>query len=69
MPAPTKSQLEPVVQEMMAAYGLSGESAPKLAGAMAEVVAQGLNMLLCQVKVAPGIPCPPGATAGPGRLF
>ncbi len=68
MPAPTKAQLEPIVKGLVAANGLNGENAPDLAGAIAEVVAQALTMFMSQVKVAPGIPAPPGATAGPGRL-
>lgn len=69
MPAPTKGQLEPIIKGLMAANGLQGENAPDLAGAIAEVVAQGLTMLASQAKVSPGIPAPPGATAGPGRLM
>jgi len=69
MPAPTKSQLEPVVKGLMAANGLNGEKAPDLAGVIAEVVAQGLTIFMSQVKVQPGIPTTPGATAGPGRLI
>ncbi len=69
MPAPTKSQLEAIVKGLMAANGLNGENAPDLAGAIAEVVAQGLTMLMAQAKVQPGIPCSPGATVGPGRLM
>jgi hypothetical protein len=68
MPAPTKAQLEGIVKGLMAANGLNGENAPDLAGAIAEVVAQGLTILMAQAKVMPGIPCSPGATAGPGRL-
>ena len=69
MPAPTKAQLEGIVKGLMAANGLNGENAPDLAGAIAEVVAQGLTILMAQAKVSPGIPCSPGATAGPGRLM
>lgn len=68
MPAPTKSQLEPVVNGLMAANGLNGENAPDLGGAIAEVVAQALTLFMNQVKVIPGIPCAPGASAGPGKL-
>ncbi len=69
MPAPNKNQLEPVVKGLMTANGLNGENAPDLAVAIADVVAQALTMLATQAKVAPGIPCSPGATAGPGRLM
>jgi len=69
MPAPTKAQLEGIVKGLMAANGLNGENAPDLAGAIAEVVTQGLTMLMAQAKVQPGIPCTPAATAGPGKLM
>ncbi|MDH3973540.1 MAG: hypothetical protein OEV42_04595 [Deltaproteobacteria bacterium] len=69
MPAPTKSQLEPIVKGLMAANGLNGENAPDLAGAISEVVAQGLTLFMSQAKVAPGIASPPGATAAPGKLM
>ncbi|MCG8422776.1 MAG: hypothetical protein MJE77_33085 [Proteobacteria bacterium] len=69
MPAPTKAQLEPIVSGFMQQNGLRGENAPDLAGAIADVVAQSLTMFMSQVKVAPGIPCSPAATAGPGRLM
>lgn len=69
MPAPKKAQLEPVVKALMAANGLNGDNAPDLAGAIAEVVAQSLDMFMLQVQVTPGIPCSPGATAGPGKLM
>ena len=69
MPAPTKAQLEPIVKGLMTANGLKGENAPDLAGAIADVVAQGLRLFTSQVKVAPGIPAPPGSTAGPGKLL
>lgn len=69
MPAPTKGQLESIVKGLMTANGLNGENAPDLAGAISEVVAQALTMFMSQVKVQPGIPCPPGASAGPGRLM
>ena len=69
MPAPTKSQLEPIVAGLLQQNGLRGENIPDLAGAIAEVIAQSLTMLMTQAKVAPGIPCSPGATVAPGRLI
>jgi hypothetical protein len=53
----------------MTASNLGGENAPDLAGAIAEVVAQALTLFTAQVKVMPGIPCAPGASAGPGKLI
>ena len=69
MPAPTESQLEPIVKGLMQQNGLEGENAPDLAGAIAEVVAQALAMLASQAMVAPGIATTPAATAAPGRLM
>lgn len=69
MPAPSKAQLQPLVEGFMQQNELRGQDAPALAGAIAEVIAQALNLLMAQAKVAPGIPCSPGATAGPGRLL
>jgi len=69
MPAPTKAQLQPIITGFMQQNELCGQDAPALAGAIAEVIAQALTLLAAQAKVAPGIPCSPGATAGPGRLF
>ena len=69
MPAPSKAQLEPIIKGLMMANNLRGENAPDLAGAIAEVVAQALTLFTTQVKVLPGIPCAPGASAGPGKLM
>ncbi len=69
MPAPTKAQLEPLVKGFMQQNGLQGQDAPALAGAIAEVIAQGLSLLILQTKVAPGIACSPAATLAPGRLL
>lgn len=68
MPAPSKSQLAPIVKGLCQAEGLRGECAPDLAAAIAETVAGALDLLLKQVLVAPGIAVAPGATAAPGRL-
>jgi hypothetical protein len=69
MPAPTKAQLEPLVKGFMQQNGLRGQDAPALAGAIAEVIAQALTLLMAQAKVAPGIACSPGASVAPGRLL
>lgn len=69
MPAPTKSQLEPVVKGLVAAQSLRGENAPDLASAIAEVIAGALDLFVQQAQVAPGIACSPAATAAPGRLL
>ena len=69
MPAPNKSQLRPLVEALRTANGLYGHDAPALAGALAEIVAQALALLLTQAQVAPGIACSPGATSAPGKLI
>lgn len=69
MPAPTKAQLQPLVDALMQQNGLRGQDAPALAGAIAETIAQALALFAAQAQVAPGIPCSPGATAGPGSLL
>ncbi len=69
MPAPTKGQIESIVKGLMPANQLNGENAPDLAGAISEIIAQGLSMFMSQAKVAPGIACPPGASASPGKLM
>ncbi len=69
MPAPTKSQLEPIVKGLMQSEGLRGENGPDLAAAIAETVAGALDAFAKQVMVAPGIAAAPGATAAPGRLL
>ncbi len=69
MPAPTKAQLEPLVKGFMQQNGLRGQDAPALAGAIAEVIAQALTLLMAQTTVAPGMGCSPGASVAPGRLL
>ena len=69
MPAPSKNQLQPLVDGLRMANGLHGHDAPALADAIAEIIAQALVLLLTQAKVAPGIACSPSATTAPGRLI
>jgi hypothetical protein len=69
MPAPTKAQLEPLVKSFMQQNGLRGQDAPALAGAIAEVIAQALTLLMVQTTVAPGMACSPAASVAPGRLL
>lgn len=69
MPAPSKAQLQPLVDAFMQQNGLHGQDAPALAGAIAETIAQALTLMATQAKVSPGIACAPGATAAPGRLI
>jgi hypothetical protein len=67
--APAKPMLQPIVLGFATAEGLRGENAPDLAGAIAETLAGALSSFMTMVKVAPGIPSTPAATAGPGRLI
>ena len=69
MPAPQKSQLEPIVKGLMQQQRLEGKNAPDLVSAIAEVVTTALGMLAQQAMVAPGIACSPAATVAPGRLL
>ena len=69
MPAPVKAQLEPIINGFMMQNELSGQDAPALAGAIAEVIATGLSLFAAQAKVSPGIACSPAATVAPGRLM
>ncbi|EDM74223.1 hypothetical protein PPSIR1_14740 [Plesiocystis pacifica SIR-1] len=69
MPAPQKGTLEPIVQGLLAAAQLTGENQGDLAAAIAETWAGALDQLVQQAQVAPGIACPPGASAAPGRLM
>ena len=69
MPAPSKSQLQPLVDALRVENALHGHDAPALASAIAEIIAQALALLLTQAKVAPGIACSPGATTAPGKLI
>jgi hypothetical protein len=69
MPVPQKSDLESLVKGMMQSEGLRGDGAPKLASAIADIVAQALGLLAQQAQVAPGIACTPAATAAPGRVI
>ena len=68
-PGPTASQLTSIVEDALTGQKLSGENAPDLAAAIAETVASSLEAFAKQALVAPGIPCTPAATAGPGRLM
>lgn len=69
MPVPLESQLKPIANGFLQQNGLRGKNSPDLAGAMAQLVDVALTLFTAQSKVAPGIPCPPGASAGPGRLM
>ncbi len=67
--APAKPMLEPLIQGFLQAEGLRGENIPNLAGALAQTFSDALTQMMSRLKVTPGIPSSPGATAGPGRLM
>ena len=66
--APAKPMLQPLILGFLQAGGIRGQNAPDLAGAMAETLSNALTQMMTRLKVTPGIPSSPGATAGPGRL-
>jgi len=66
---PTKGIVEPIALSALSRYKLQGEASRNLAGAIAQVTASALTMLLSSVSVLPGIPSTPAASAGPGRLL
>ncbi|HSC81560.1 MAG TPA: hypothetical protein VLC08_14480 [Chitinolyticbacter sp.] len=68
-PVPLASSVEGAAKGFMQRDGLRGEHAPDFAQAMANTVDLALTQFAAQVMVAPGIPCSPGASAGPGRLM
>lgn len=67
--APAKATLEPLAMGFLFAGEIRGQNAKNLAGALAETIANALTQTMSRLKVLPGIPCTPGATAGPGRLI
>ncbi|MCP3099518.1 hypothetical protein LZ198_11620 [Myxococcus sp. K15C18031901] len=67
--APSKSLLEPLALGFLMAGGIRGENAKDLAAAMAETLGNAMTQMMSRLKVSPGIPSSPGATAGPGRLL
>ncbi len=68
-PVPLASPLEGIANGLLNQNGLRGEAAPDLAKALAQGVDLALTLFASQATVSPGIPCPPGASAGPGRLM
>ena len=65
---PGASLIEPLASGFLAAKGIRGENAPDLADALADTLNQTLTQMMSRLQVTPGIPCSPGASAGPGRL-
>lgn len=68
-PVALKSSLDGIASGLLQQQGLQGEDAPGLGKALAQTLDQALLLFASQMMVAPGIPCPPGSSAGPGRLM
>jgi len=68
-PVPLQASLEGIANGLLSQHGLSGEAAPDLGKSLAQSVDLALTQFASQALVSPGIPCPPGASAGPGRLM
>jgi len=66
--APPKPLLKGLALGFLQAGGIRGENAPDLADALADTLNQTLTQMMSRLQVTPGIPCSPGASAGPGRL-
>lgn len=75
MPAPTASQIEPLVMAALASANIQGDAAAGLSSAVAETTAAALQMFVAQAMVMPGIavvappPTGTGSTVGPGLLM
>jgi hypothetical protein len=75
MPIPTASALEGPAKNAVRSAGLEGEDAPALGEAMADVLAQALQLFATKTQVLPGIPAAvvpntgAGSTTGPGKLL
>lgn len=67
--APTRAVLQSPAMGFLAASGIQGQHAKDLAGALADTIANAFTQTMSRLKVLPGIPCTPAATAGPGRLI
>jgi hypothetical protein len=69
LPVPLQSALQPIVAGLLQQNGLRGEDAPHLAQAVAQAIDLAFMQFAAQAMVSPGIACPPGASAAPGRLM
>lgn len=66
--APPKPMIKGLALGFLQAGGIRGANAPDLADAIAETLSTTLTQMMSRLQVLPGIPCSPGASAGPGRL-
>lgn len=69
LPVPLQSTVESIALGLLQANGLRGEDAPSLAKAVAQAIDLAFMQFAAQAMVSPGIACPPGASAAPGRLM
>jgi hypothetical protein len=75
MLTPTTSALEGPAKNAVRSAGLEGEDAPALGEALADVLAQALQLFATRTQVLPGIPAAvvattgTGSTTGPGMLL
>jgi hypothetical protein len=68
-PVPLQSSLKSIVDGFLQQNGIRGEDAPHLAQAAAQAIDLAFTQFAAQAMVSPGIACPPGASAAPGRLM
>lgn len=75
MPTPTPAALEGPAKDAVRSAGLAGQDAPALGEALADVLAQALQLFATRTQVLPGIPAAvvpttgAGSTTGPGMLL
>ena len=68
-PVPLQSTLKSLVDGFLQQNGIRGEDGPHLAQAIAQAIDLGFMQFASMAMVAPGIACPPGASAAPGSLM
>jgi hypothetical protein len=69
IPMPLQAQIQPLAMGFLQQNSLKGQDSPALGGALAQLVDMALVLFTAQSMVSPGIACPPGASASPGRLM
>lgn len=69
IPVPLQGQLQGIVGGFLLQNSIRGEAAQDLAKAVAQSLDLALSLFAAQVMVAPGIACPPGASAAPGKFM
>ena len=69
IPVPLQGQLQGIVNGFLQQNSIRGENAPDLAQAVAQALDLAFTQFVAQVMVMPGIACPPGASASPGKFM